>query len=282
MQKFDKNHCADYDLVIVGAGPAGISASCAAKKHGLKFLTLEQDTLGGTVYSFPRAKIVMTAPMDLPLYGKVKLYETSKSELLDLWNEVLQKHEIEIREKTKVEAILPIVDHFKIKTKNGEEFTTHNVLLTIGRRGSPRKLNVPGEELEKVSYRLLEPEHIENKNIIVIGGGDSAVESAMLLADQNKVILSYRGPGFKRIKPKNQERVQAAIDAGILNVQYNSNLVSIHEKDIILKVENGEEKNIANDLVYIFAGGELPTQFLQKVGIEIKKRFQHVLKSHKH
>jgi thioredoxin reductase/NAD-dependent dihydropyrimidine dehydrogenase PreA subunit len=282
MEKFEPNHNAEYDLVIVGAGPAGISASCNAKQHGLKSITLEQDTLGGTVFSFPRAKIVMTAPMDLPLHGKVKLYETSKGELLDLWNDVLSANEINIRENSKVDAIIPVEDHFKINLKDGASFTTHNVLLAIGRRGSPRKLNVPGEELEKVAYRLLEPEHIEEKNIVVVGGGDSAIESAMLLADKNNVILSYRGPSFKRIKPKNHERVEKAIVDGRIEVQYSSNLISIHEKEVVLKIESGEEKSIPNDLVYIFAGGELPTQFLQKVGIDIKKRFGHVLKSHKH
>lgn len=282
MEKFEPNHNAEYDLVIIGAGPAGISASCTAKKHGLKFLTLEQDTIGGTVYSFPRSKIVMTAPMELPLHGKVKLYETSKDELIELWHDVLTKNNIVIRENTKVELIHPIEDHFEITTKDGETFTTHNVILAIGRRGSPRKLNVPGEGQGKVAYRLLEPEHIHQKNIIVIGGGDSAVESAMLLAEQNKVTLSYRGPAFKRIKPKNQERVDRAIDRGLIDMHFNSNLVSIQEKEVILKIADGEGLKIPNDLVYIFAGGELPTQFLEKVGIEIKKRFGHVLKSHKH
>ena len=280
ISKHPPDHEADYDLVIVGAGPSGISASLTAKQHGLKFRTLEQDTLGGTVYSFPRSKIVMTAPMHLPLHGKVKLFETRKSKLLELWQEVLQKNEIEIQENTKVEAIIPIKEHFKVKTKNGEEYTTKNILLAIGRRGSPRKLNVSGEGLEKVAYRLLEPEHISGKNIIVVGGGDSAIESAMLLADQNNVTLSYRGPAFKRIKPKNQERVETAIDAGKIDMQFNSNLTSIHEEYVVLRKEEGEVE-LKNDLVYIFAGGELPTQFLQKIGIEITKRFGYALKSHK-
>ena len=281
IQKSKKDHNAEYDLIIIGAGPAGISATLSAKKHGLKSLTLEQGTLGGTVFSFPRAKIVMTSPMDLPLYGKVKLYETSKKELLDIWNEVLSKNDITIMENCKVEAILPHMDYFKINTKSGESFTAHNVLIAIGRRGSPRKLNIPGEELEKVAYRLLEPEHIHSKNVIVVGGGDSAIESAMLLADQNNVILSYRSEAFKRIKPRNQERIQAAIDHGLIDVQFSTNLVSIHDNDVVIKYPAGEEKRIQNDLVYIFAGGELPTQFLQKVGIEIAKRFGYVLKSHK-
>lgn len=280
LEKAEKNHNADLDLIIVGAGPAGISASLTAKKHGLNFITLEQDTLGGTVYTFPRSKIVMTAPMDLPLHGKVKLFETSKSDLLDLWNEVLAKHNITIRENTKVDAILPHEDHFKVKTNTGDEFTAHHVLLAIGRRGTPRKLNIPGEDREKVAYRLLDPEHISGKKIVVVGGGDSAIESAMLLADKNEVILSYRKDSFRRIKPRNAERIQDAIDAGKVEVIYNSNLVSI-DPETVTYTEGGEECTIQNDLVYIFAGGELPTQFLQNVGIEIKKRFGQIVRSHK-
>ncbi|HRD54057.1 MAG TPA: NAD(P)-binding domain-containing protein, partial [Flavobacteriales bacterium] len=149
------------DVVIVGAGPAGISATLEAKKHGLTSATLEQDSLGGTVYTFPRAKLVMTAPVDLPLYGKVKLYDTSKDELLQLWQTVIAKHGIEITERVKVESIVPQKDGtFKLSTNVGKDYIANNVLLAIGRRGSPRKLGIPGEESTKVAYRLLEPENI--------------------------------------------------------------------------------------------------------------------------
>jgi thioredoxin reductase len=270
------------DLVIVGAGPAGISASLTAKKNNLKFQTLEQDTLGGTVYSFPRAKVVMTSPMSLPLYGKVKLYETSKSELLTIWEDVLNKNQIEIKENAKVELIISENEHFKVRLLTGEELSAKNVLLAIGRRGTPRKLNVPGEDLEKVAYRLLEPELISNKNIVVVGGGDSAIESALLLADQNTVMLSYRSAAFKRLKPKNREKINAAMEAGLVDVRFNSNLISIGKDYIELSFsENSEKLKFKNDLVYIFAGGELPTQFLQKAGIRITKKFGDAILTHK-
>ncbi len=210
VQSAESNHEATHDLIVVGGGPAGISASLTAKKHGLRFSTLEQDTLGGTVFTFPRAKIVMTSPMDLPLFGKVKLFETRKSELLDLWGKVLGKNEISIRENAKVESVSRVNGHFRIETLNGEEFTSKYVLLAIGRRGSPRKLNIPGESMEKVAYRLIESEHIQDKNIVVVGGGDSAIESALLLADNNNVTLSYRKDVFQRIKPKNNERINGS------------------------------------------------------------------------
>ncbi len=277
-----EKHDSTYDLIIIGAGPAGISATLTAKKHKLKALTLEQDTLGGTVYTFPRSKIVMTAPMDLPLYGKVKLYDTSKHELLEVWNDALAKNGVTIREKTKVEEITPENGHFKITTLQGDIFQTKNVLLAIGRRGTPRKLGVPGEVSEKVAYRLLEPENIHDKDAMVVGGGDSAVEAAMLLAEQNRVTLSYRKDKFSRIKPKNREKILRAIEEGSIEVRYNTNVVKI-EKDTVLlnSSETGEEFTLKNDLIYIFAGGELPTQFLKKAGVEITKRFGYTMKKHK-
>ena len=277
-----KNHQAAYDLIIVGAGPAGISASLTAKKHQLRFLTLDQDTLGGTVFTFPRSKIVMTSAMDLPLYGKVKLFETSKAELLDLWKDVLKKNNISIRENSKVEAIVPENDHFRVETLAGEQFTAKSVLLSIGRRGTPRKLGIPGETLEKVAYRLLEPEILAGKEIMIVGGGDSAIESALLLADRNKVTLSYRSEAFSRIKPKNNEKINEAMASGKIRVLLNTNPARIDKDFVMLKTSSeGEELMIKNDLIYIFAGGELPTQFLQKVGLHITKKFGEAVLKHR-
>ncbi len=276
-----KAHQASYDIVIVGAGPAGISASLTAKKHNLNFLTLEQDTLGGAVFTFPRQKIVMTSSMDLPLYGKVKLFETSKSALLDLWNAALLKNDISIRENTKVESIAAENGIFNIETLSGDHITSKTVLLTIGRRGTPRKLGVEGEMQEKVAYRLLEPEDISGKDILVVGGGDSAIESALLLADRNKVSLSYRNDTFSRIKPRNSDSIKEAMAAGLVKVFFNTNPVCINKDSVVLSTSKaGEEIYIANDLVYIFAGGELPIQFLQKAGITITKKFGEAVLKH--
>lgn len=270
----------EYDLIIVGAGPAGISATLEAKKQGLKTITLEQDTLGGTVFSFPRSKIVMTSPMDLPLHGKVKLKETKKSELLGLWENVLNANNLTIKENSKVESISKSGEHFRVTVNSGEEYIAKSVLLAIGRRGTPRKLNVPGEQLEKVAYRLLEPEHITDKNILVVGGGDSAIEAALSLADHNKVTLSYRGETFQRIKPKNSEKINTAITDGSIDVRFNSNVLQINQSDVILSLPGTETMKFDNDLVYVFAGGELPTQFLQKAGINITTRFGHTILKH--
>ena len=270
-----------YDVVIVGAGPAGISASLEATKRKLKFVTLEQDTLGGTVSNFPRAKVVMTSPMDLPLHGKVKLSETSKSELLELWNEVLSKNNIKINEQEKVEKIEKQGDVLIVQT-NKDHYTTKSVLLSIGRRGSPRKLDVPGEDKEKVSYRLLEPELIHNQKVLVVGGGDSAIESALLLADENNFVsISYRGDSFARLKPKNLERVTSYSKSGKVKVLLSSEVSEIFDNSVILRVQDSSEPIvIENDLVYIFAGGILPTKFLEEIGIKITKKFGEAILKH--
>jgi thioredoxin reductase/NAD-dependent dihydropyrimidine dehydrogenase PreA subunit len=280
-KSLNKSAEATYDLIVVGAGPAGISATLQAKKLGMSVLTLEQDTLGGTVYTFPRSKIVMTAPMDLPTYGKVKMKETSKTELLDLWHKVLKAKHITIQENTKVNAIESVNGTFHVKTFNGESYTCRAVLLAIGRRGSPRKLHVPGEDSEKVAYRLLEPEEISGKRIVVVGGGDSAIESALLLADKNEVILSYRGEAFNRIKAGNARKISEAIKSGLVPILFNSNLVSIDDHRIRYKMDESDEiHELDNDLVFIFAGGELPIDFLKKVGINFStKRGETILKN---
>jgi thioredoxin reductase (NADPH) len=276
-----KDAKAEYDLIVVGAGPAGISATLAAKKYNLKVLTLEQGTLGGTVFTFPRSKIVMTAPMDLPLFGKVKFRETSKTELLDLWHTVLSKNNISIKENAKVEAIVPVDGIFKVEILGGDVFTTKTVLIAIGRRGTPRKLSVPGEETEKVAYRLLEPEEIKGKQVLVVGGGDSAIESALLLADENKVTLSYRSEAFNRIKVKNAEKINEAIKNNLIDVKFNSKIVSIDTDSVSYTMNDSTDiLKMKNDLVYIFAGGELPIQFLKKVGIDVTTKYGESIMKH--
>lgn len=281
--RIDRKANVNYDVIIIGAGPAGIAASLTAAKNHLRFITLEQDSLGGTVFTFPRKKIVMTTPMDLPLWGKVKLVETTKSELLELWKKVLHKNNIVIYENEKVVDIIKNENSFKVATTKGV-YTSSSVLLAIGRRGSPRKLNVPGEVSEKVAYRLLEPELIADEKVLVVGGGDSAVESALLLSEnKNEVTLSYRSDSFKRLKPKNFKKISEAHARGTVNIIYNSEVKEIFPENIVLKIgSNGSSQSIdiPNDRVYIFAGGELPNEFLTQCGIRITKKFGEVVLKH--
>jgi len=223
----------------------------------------------------------MTSPMNLPLYGEIKLYETSKQELLRLWQSALGRNNISITENSKVESIKSADEILEVITVSGHKYTSSKILLSIGRRGSPRKLNVPGEINEKVAYRLLEPELISGKHILVVGGGDSAVESALLLADRNNVTLSYRNEAFSRLKPSNNVLLTNAVDTGKLKVMLKTNVISIEDETVTLtQSEDSSNITLQNELVYIFAGGELPTQFLEKAGIRITKKFGETIMKH--
>jgi thioredoxin reductase/NAD-dependent dihydropyrimidine dehydrogenase PreA subunit len=273
LSKLPRGANADYDVVIVGAGPAGVASVLTAKKRNARFLFLDQDTLGGAIYSFPRTKVIMTAPMDIPLYGKIKLTETTKTELLQLWREILQKNNITLHEQEKVEKVERKGDILTIKTTR-RNITSLGVVLATGRRGTPRKLGVPGEATEKVFYRLLEPEHINNKNVLVVGGGDSAVEAALLLSEtKNTVSVSYRGENFSRIKQQNLHRITQAGESGIVQLLFNSTVKQIHDDRVDIIVEQDKMLTLQNDLVYIFAGGELPTQFLASIGIAVSTKY---------
>jgi len=257
-----------YDIVIVGAGPAGISASLRAIQHKLKYLTLERDEIGGTVAKYPRQKLVMTSPVEFPMYGKFKKTELSKENLLAFWDKVLHRADFKVRTGQKVENIVRGEDGvFTISTQDSQ-YRSHAVILALGRTGTPRKLGVKGEHLPKVMYRLIEADHYVNKKILVVGGGDSAVEAAMGLAHQvgNKVTLSYRQAQFRRIKDRNAQRIAQSMKSGKVEVLFNSNPVEFKESSVLLDV-GGEQKEFPNDFVWIFAGGTPPNDFLKKIGV---------------
>ena len=259
-----------YDLLIVGAGPAGISASLRAIERKLNYVTLDEGEVGGTVAKYPRQKLVMTSPVEFPVVGKFKKTELTKEELLGFWKQVLQRVDFRFRQGEKVENIQKAPDGiFTITTSKGQH-RARAVILAIGKNGSPRKLGVKGEHLPKVMYRLIEADHYVNKRILVVGGGDSAVEAAMGLAYQqgNSVTLSYRQSEFSRIKGRNSQRLAECVRKGKLNVFFNSNPIEFTSDAVILDIK-GTIQKISNDYVWIFAGGEPPTAFLKKIGVAI-------------
>lgn len=257
-----------YDLLVVGAGPAGISASLRAAEKKLNYLTLEQSEIGGTVAKYPRQKLVMTSPVQFPLYGKFKKTELSKENLLEFWKQVMKRADFKCRSGEKVENITRDADGFFTVSTPRDHYRARFVILALGKSGSPRKLGVKGEDLPKVMYRLIEADHYVHKKILVVGGGDSAVEAAMGLASQvgNSVTLSYRQAAFTRIKDRNQRRIQDFIRKGKLTVLFNSSPVEFRSDSVLVDV-NGSKRSIPNDFVWIFAGGDPPTAFLKKVGI---------------
>jgi len=264
-----------YDLVIVGAGPAGIAAALSAKQQGLRYAVLEQDSLGGTIAHYPRGKLVMTAPAMLPIVGKMQFTETTKEQLMEFWQGVTDEQQLPIHFQERVEAINPdaSTNGFVVKTAQ-QEYKARAVLLAIGRRGTPRKLGVPGEEQTKVVYRLIDPEQYRGQHVLVVGGGDSALEAACSIAEEpgTTVTISYRSDGFSRSKQKNRERVQQNEAEGRLKVMLSSNVIKV-ESDSVELEQGGEHSTIANDAVIVCAGGILPTPFLKAVGITVETKF---------
>jgi thioredoxin reductase (NADPH) len=257
-----------YDVLVVGAGPAGISASLRAIERKLSHVTLDEGELGGTVAKYPRQKLVMTSPVEFPMYGKFKKKELSKEELIAFWNKVLARVDFNFRKGEKVTDITKGQGGiFTVVTGTGQ-YRAHAVVLALGRNGSPRKLGVTGEDLPKVMYRLIEADHYVNKRILVVGGGDSAIEAAMGLAHQvgNRVTLSYRRESFTRIKERNSQRISDCIRAGKVNVVFNSVPAEFKPDSVVLDVQ-GQTQKLPNDFVWIFAGGEPPNAFLKKIGV---------------
>jgi thioredoxin reductase len=261
------------DVVIVGAGPAGLSASLAALQHRLRYVTLEQDSLGGTVFQYPRRKVVMTKPVKLPVVGRVAFEEVSKEQLLSFWQQIERRTGVKINYKERVEEIVPAGREFQVKTARGT-YRTRAVLLAIGRRGTPRKLGVPGEALPKVVYRLIDPAQYRGQRVLVVGGGDSALEAALALADEpgTTVTLSYRGDGFTRAKEKNRQRLDRAAQSRRLTVLLGSNVKQIQDRRVHIE-RDGNLMTIDNDAVIVSIGGDLPTAFLERVGIHVEKKY---------
>jgi thioredoxin reductase len=262
------------DVVIIGAGPAGLAASLGAIEKKLRSVTLEQESsLGGAIFHYPRSKIVMTAPVKLPVIGEVNMREVSKEELLEFWDGVLEKTSLKINYNERMEAITRTGSGFIVKTTR-QSYETRAVLLAIGRRGTPRKLGVPGEELPKVVYKLIDPEQYRNKHVLVVGGGDSALEAAIAVANEagTTVTLSYRGEAFGRGKRKNREQLQALVAEGRITVMLKSN-VKLIERDKVHMEHNGLPLEIPNDAVIVCAGGILPTPFLKEIGVMVETKF---------
>ena len=261
------------DVLIVGAGPAGFSASLAAMENKLKAVTVEQETLGGTVSHYPRGKIVMTQPAILPLVGKTKFRETNKETLLKFWEGVERQTGVKINYEERVEKINRKGSHFEVKTTRNI-YPTRNIVLAIGRRGTPRKLGVPGEESSKVVYRLIDPQQYRGMHVLVVGGGDSALEAAVSIAEEQgtTVTLSYRSEAFSRAKQKNRDKVDRAAKAGRLRVLMKSNVKKVEDKQVHIEYQ-GKVSALRNDAIIVCAGGILPTGFLKEIGVNVETKY---------
>jgi len=273
-QHIPKNSKSEFDVVIIGAGPAGLSAGLKAKELGLNYVILDQDQPGGTILQYPRRKLVLVQPVELPLFGSLKKGEYSKEELLEIWKKVITEQEIRLLAGYKLLGVTGEFGNFTVNTSS-DPVTAANVVLALGRRGTPRKLGIPGEELSKVMYKLLDAETYKNRKILVVGGGDSAIESAVGLAHQegNEVTISYRKENFFRLKARNETNIENAISDKLLNVAFNSSPTKIEKDSVTLKTSDSTME-LENEFVFIFAGGELPFPLLNSIGIEFGKKIE--------
>jgi putative YpdA family bacillithiol system oxidoreductase len=264
-----KNSNGKKDIVIVGAGPAGMSAALTAQRHQLNYLLIDQQESGGTIRQYPRKKIVMTRPVEMPLFGVLNKSEYSKEELLAIWETIHKKFNINFKSGEKLEMIQKRDKGFTIATQNSS-YESDFVVLALGRRGTPRKLNVPGEDAAKVMYKLMDAESYQNEHLLVVGGGDSAIEAAIGLAKQkgNTVTLSYRKSSFFRIKSKNEEKITKLIAEKKVTVLFNTTISEIKETEVRIKTDKNEQLVLANSFVFVFAGGEPPFPLMQKIGIQ--------------
>lgn len=262
------------DVVIVGAGPAGIAAGLGAIEHKLRYRVIEQEAdLGGAVYHYPRQKIAMTAPVDLPVVGRVKFDEVSKETLLRSWQDIVDRARLAIEYGTRMERISAVAGAYNVQTTRGI-LQCDTVLLAIGRRGTPRKLEVPGEDLPKVVYRLIEAEQYRGQRVLIVGGGDSAVEAALACSEEpgTVVTLAYRSEAFSRIKARNRERLDAASAAGRIDVRLRTEVRQILPDRVELATD-GATTAVDNDAVIVQAGGVLPTALLRELGVTVETKY---------
>ena len=276
MSTMSPNVPADLDLLIVGAGSAGLSAALAAAQGRINYVCIEQNSLGGTIYNFPRQKIVMTQPAELPMVGAMEFpgNKVSKEELLSYWNKIRKKYRLKIREGCKFINLSKNNEVFTVETSLGV-ITAKKVILAMGVRGTARKINVPGEELPKVTYNLLEPEQYRRREIAIVGGGNAAIEAALQLANptlKNRVTLLVRSKSFNRANQENIDAVNRLALQEKIWILFESSIASIHPGHVMIDY-GGSSMKLNNSYVFIFAGAEIPATFLKGLGIKIDKKF---------
>lgn len=262
---------ARVDVVVVGAGAAGLATACALHEAGRSYRLLEQGTWGGTMFHYPRRKIVMTEPAHIPGFGKIGKRIISKEELLETWGKAIEKVGVRVEENVQVTGIEGEDGAFSVHTSKGI-VEARKVVLACGRRGTPRKMGVPGEELEKVTYGFTDAEQYDGRRVLVVGGGDSALEAAIAIGELGtaEVALSYRGAELSRARQANRDKLAAMAEAGHVTLLLPSQVKYVTPDEVRIDW-NGREMRLPNDDIIVNIGGDPPDGFLKAAGVEMRR-----------
>jgi len=264
------------DVLIAGAGPAGLGAATRAKSLGLTYALCEKETAAATIKNYPRAKIVQAAPIDVPAYGTFfQSDDESKDGLMRRWQDIIARTGIVVSERQQiVELKRTEAGFFLTRTQSKDEYASRFVVLAIGVRGTPRRLGVPGETPDRVLYSLIDAGEYRGKTILVVGGGNAACEAALALADPellNQVTLAHRGPVLKDVTTQNSQDVDDAAREGRLDVVANATIGEIGPDEVVLRCPDGD-REIPNDVIFAMIGAELPTKFLRTIGVRLARK----------
>ena len=259
------------DLVIVGAGPAGISAAIECEKRGVKYVMLERTSIANTVRTFPLGKKVYAEPQTIKNTSELDVdRDLDRDDFLKIVEETVAERKLKYKEGVEVSRIRKVNEgQFEVHTKDENVFPARQVLIAIGRQGQPRKLKIEGcDDCKKVTYRLHTREDYNNEDVLVIGGGNSAIEAALMLKDHNRVTISYRGEDFFRAKSENRKLLDQAIASGEITALMKSNIVRSRAQEVDIEVD-GVEQTLKNDKVIILIGTLPPIEFLMETGMEL-------------
>jgi len=261
-----------YDVIICGAGAAGLNAALEAKEKGLNYLLIEKGKIANTIEEFPEEKWVYSEPESVPTTGKLWFEASPKEDLLKKWNDVVEENNLNIKTGEKIESVLKENENFTVKTEKNTWYAKR-VILAIGQRGNPVKLRLKGEELEKVYHNLFTPKAYHRKNILVVGGGNSAVEAALALCEDNKVTISYRKESFFRIFKDNEHKLKEAVSQNKIELLFNSNVKEFAKDNVTVSVKNKDDLVLEYDYAFVLLGAEAPVKFFAKAGIKLENEW---------